>query len=244
LLPFVENYFSKPLYKMGLTEQLFNMFIEPLNYPFWFLRELMLILLITPIVFLLIKYFKVKILVLLFFGAFFMKSLYQINGISIYIMIPLFYFFSGAFFSLQKINLLFKPKRFIAFLLLGGWLVLNLISIYCENYVGNVLVATGSVNLIKDLIGGVAIWYFYDLLNSNEQWSNYSFYKYSFFIFAFHGIPTALMVKMSTLKFTNQYYIFISYVGIFVFMVLFSILMAKITEKLLPNVYKMVTGSR
>lgn len=244
MLPVVENYFSKPLYRMSVTEQFFHLFIEPLNYPFWFLRELMLILLITPIVFLLIKYFKIKILVLLFFSAFFMKSLYQINGISIYIIIPLFYFSSGAFFSLHKINLLFKAKRLIAFLLLSSWLVLNLISIYCEKYVGNGLITMGIINLTKDLTGIFAIWYAYDLFNTRKQWRNYSFYKYSFFIFAFHGIPTTILVKMSNLQFTNQYYIFISYIGIFVFMVIFSILTGKITAKLTPSVYKIITGSR
>ena len=244
LLPVVKNYFSKPLYRMTVTEQFFYLVIEPLNYPFWFLRELMLILLITPVVFLLIKYFKIKILVLLFFSAFFMKSLYQINGISIYIIIPLFYFSSGAFFSLHKINLLFKAKRLIAFLLLSSWLGLNLISIYCEKYVGNGLITMGIINLIKDLTGIIAIWYTYDLFNTQKQWRNYNFYRYSFFIFAFHGIPTTILVKMSNFQFTNQYYIFISYIGIFVFMVIFSILLGKITAKLTPSAYKIITGSR
>lgn len=48
----------------------------------------------------------------------------------------------------------------------------------------------------------------------------------------------------SNLLFTNKYYIFISYLFIFSIIIILSIYIGKIIEKLFPKAYKILTGSR
>jgi heme exporter protein D len=85
----------------------------------------------------------------------------------------------------------------------------------------------------------------YDLCNQKFQYKNYNYYKYGFFIFAFHGIPTLVLVKVSSLLFQgNSFYLFLAYLAIIISMILISIFAAKRTKKIFPNFYNVLVGAR
>lgn len=244
LLPFLKNYFSEPLHSMTFTDKLLNLFVYPVNYPFWFLRELMLLFVISPLVFLLIKYLKVIYIVVLFALIIVFSTLVSVYDITLLQSMPVFYFSSGAFISLNKIDIASRLSSFKSFGLLFIWILFNVISIYFDQDFSSEDIYLRSFNVIKDIVGCVAVWYMYDFFNHKVQWKNYSFYQYSFFIFAFHGIPTVILVKLSQIFKNNEYLTFLAYVSIVILIVLISIFIGNLIKKSMPQVYRLLTGNR
>jgi peptidoglycan/LPS O-acetylase OafA/YrhL len=244
-LPVIKEYFSEPIHLMAFQDKILNLFFYPLNYPFWFLRELMVLIILTPLLFLGIKYLKIIFVFLLFALAIFFGNIMAKYDFRILGSIPLLFFSLGAFLSLNKMDITFKPKKINAILLLIFWIGFNLMSIYVEKYsfLDDTVIRAG--NIFKDFLGCLAVWYLYDVFNRDYQWKNYSFYNYSFFIFAFHGIPALIFVRISSIICKgNPYYLFLAYLLIFISAVVISIFVGKSTNKLLPKVYKILTGSR
>lgn len=244
-LPVIKEYFSEPIHLMAFQDKILNLFYYPLNYPFWFLRELMVLIMLTPLLFLGIKYLRVIFVFLLVPIVIFFKNIVIIYDYTILGSIPLLFFSLGAFLSLNKMDITFKPKKINAILLLIFWIGFNLMSIYAEKYSFLDEMVIRGWDIFKDFLGCIAVWYLYDLYNRDYQWKNYSFYNYSFFIFAFHGIPALILVRISSIMCKeNPYYLFLAYVIIFISSVVISIFMGKSTNKLLPKAYKILTGSR
>jgi hypothetical protein len=70
-------------------------------------------------------------------------------------------------------------------------------------------------------------------------------YDYSFFIFAFHGLPTIFLVKLSTMIFENNHlYLFFSYLVIPILVVCLSLSTAFFLKKLTPKIYNRLVGFR
>jgi surface polysaccharide O-acyltransferase-like enzyme len=245
-LPVIKNYFSEPLHNMILKDKILNLFYYPLNYPLWFLRELIVLFLITPILFFFIKYLKILVVFALLLLALIYNKVIVLYGLVFLQSIPLFFFSMGAFFSMYKKNIIIiKPKRYIAFGLLTIWFFLNIVSLYDDKQYFFSDSSIRGLDLVKNLLGCFTIWYLYDFFNKKNQWKNYSYYKYSFFIFTFHGIPTVVLIKISSiLTQENPYYLFLAYLNIFILVIVTAICIAKIINKLYPKTYKILTGSR
>ncbi len=244
-LPIVENYFQQPLYEMSMKDKLLNLYYYPLNYPFYFLRELMSLFVISPLIYILIKHLKWFFIILVFLLFMSFDRLLSLSGITLLSATPLFYFGLGSFFSLNKFQMIFNAKKHIALLLVVFWLILNIISLYNVKDPFIIKIVSRGLNIFKDLVGCVSLWYLYDFLNFKKQWSNYKFYNYSFFIFAFHGIPTLILVKASiALSKENSLLLFMSYIIIISSMVIISILIGMGVKKMFPNLYNVLVGSR
>jgi surface polysaccharide O-acyltransferase-like enzyme len=102
-LPFLNTLFSQPLYRMRLLDQFTNLFITPVNYPFWFLRDLILLFAFSPIIYISIKYLNSFALVLYLLLSYFYNNMFTINGANVFLYLPLFYFALGAFFLFIKL---------------------------------------------------------------------------------------------------------------------------------------------
>lgn len=102
------------------------------------------------------------------------------------------------------------------------------------------------LDVFKNSLGCFTVWSLYDIYNKDKkQWINYRFYKYSFFIFAFHGVP--LLLFKNILKHfipNNTVFNFGSYITIFISIVALSILQAMLMEKFFNSSYKILTGNR
>lgn len=245
-IPVIKNYFSEPLHNMVLKDKILNLFYYPLNYPFWFLRELIVLFAIAPILFLLIKHFKRVFVFALLLLALFYSKVVVIYDLVFLQSIPLFFFSLGAFFSLNKKNIIIlNPQKYIAFGLLSFWVFLNIVSLYSEKQVFLLDHSIIGFDLVKNLLGCFTVWYLYDFFNQKNQWKNYSFYNYSFFIFAFHGIPTLILTKISSNLFSDHpIFLFVSYLSIVAFIVVFSIFIVRIFSKIFPVFYNVLVGSR
>src|SRR5690606_31547383 len=96
----------------------------PVNFPLWLVRDLICMVLISPLIFYFIRYFKV-------FGVILLGALYvfvlepPIIGFS---MTAIFFFSLGAYFSLEKQDLLqvFEKIKLVSFILMLVFLILAL----------------------------------------------------------------------------------------------------------------------
>jgi fucose 4-O-acetylase-like acetyltransferase len=158
----------------------------PVNSPFWFIRDLMVVVLLSPVLYFLLK--RLGVFAVLIFGILWVYNpFFYLPGIS---TVSFFFFVAGAYFSLYNKDFvqLFKPlsKWFsLAFVVLvgaefylfgkSGWTYL-----YCAN-IGVVLVL--SVGLSAHFI-------------EKGRWRPNSFLANgSFFIFAYHRLPLVFVIK-------------------------------------------------
>lgn len=243
-LPVIKNYFPHPLHSLSGIELFKQLFYYPLNYPFWFLRELIVLLLFCPLIFLFVKYLK-WVSVLIGFLLTFFSQLIIISDLSVLKSIPFFYFTLGAFVSLNKISIVFNSPKKAVFSLVLFWFFFNLLSFFDDKCHFLMESITRGFNMIKDFLGCIAVWLLYDLLNKKKQWKNYNYYSYSFFIFAFHGLPTLILVKISIVLFeNNSFFLFLSYLTIPTIVLFVAIYLGKMINKTNPGIYNVLVGSR
>lgn len=167
------------------------------------------------------------------FGKFF--TIFNLTFLS---SLSLFYFSVGTFLALKNYNIILYIKKSSIFLPFMLGIGLNGISFYNfkEPYLSEGFLV--SLDILIDLTGFLGICYIYDVFNTKRQWNKYRFYNYSFFIFAFHAIPTLILVKLSrAILPNNTLLLFISYLLIVPFIIGFSIFLGSLTEKLMHTIY-------
>lgn len=241
-ISYFKTSFGTPLSAMSPADLMMQLFYYPLNYPFWFLRELIVIVLLTPLLFILLRNKNILILTLLFILPFFISSIIPVKSLSISFVgtSSLFYFSLGAYFGINKYLPQYRVNRLIVFILLFIWLVSNIVHINLDINSRPLL-----FSFFKNLIGIVALWQLYDLLPIKYKQYHPKIYKYSFFIFAFHGIPINFIKALLKLKLPNTYlFNFGIYLFSFIIVVFVSILSAKLIDKYANKIYIILTGSR
>lgn len=211
----------------------------PICYQFWFIRDLMVVVVCSPLVYWLVKHLKVTGIVLLgflwCFGLWF-----PITGFSS----AAFFFFSfGAWFAINQRNFIidFKPLR-LSFTFLYLSIVITDTFLKYKQIEGFHFVH--NIGIVLGLIA-VVTWTAYGIQNDNLKCSALLAGS-SFFVYAYHGMPVALLSKFwvktiqpgTELTITSGYllipFIIVGLgIGIYVWM-----------KKLLPNFTGLITGGR
>ncbi len=160
----------------------------PVCFQFWFIRDLMVVMLFSPLLYFIVKYGKTLSIILL--GILWTFNLgFDLPGFSIS---AFFFFSSGAWFSINKHDFTadFRPFRWSATLLylalafLDVWLMTNKMTDY--PYIHNIGILAG--------IAAVVFWVSYGI-ERNRLRSNEILTQSSFFVYAYHGMPALLAVK-------------------------------------------------
>lgn len=160
----------------------------PICFQLWFIRDLMVVILFSPLLHFIVKYGKTLSIILL--GILWTFNLgFDLPGFSIS---AFFFFSSGAWFSINKHDFTadFRPFRWSATLLylalafLDVWLMTNKITDY--PYIHNIGILAG--------IAAVVSWVSYGI-ERNRLRSNEILTQSSFFVYAYHGMPALLAVK-------------------------------------------------
>lgn len=206
----------------------------PLNGPFWFLRDLIIVSLFSPIIHLLIKY--TKGLIVLFLLILWLFNIGTVGTLGV-IRIDGFLFFSmGAWLSInQKPFALELNKKALVFLT-----VIFTISIFGNLY--------NSIFIKAIILSGIVfipacILY----INKNHQIKiDKRISSTNFFIYAFHGLPLTLFGKLITKGFNFQYdwQFIILYFTLAISVVLIGILLYRLLEKTIPTVLYIFIGKR
>lgn len=214
-------------------------YIYPINYPLWYLRDLITLTIFTPLFYYILKYTYFA-LPLLFIVLFITGVEIDIPGLSI---VSLAFFTSGAYFAISKKNILkeFMKIRWGAYLLSFIFLCLSI-------YYNGKSNQTIFLNLYI-FFGIIALFVFMDKAHKTKFFSkNIKLSKYVFFIYISHAIVLYVLnifvVKFkSTFELSNLFLIIICF-GTAITTVCFCIFIYKILNKYFPTICKIATGGR
>lgn len=211
----------------------------PICHQLWFIRDLMFVILFAPILYYLIEFCKVFTVVAL--GGLWLFGLwFDVAGISI----TAFFFFSlGAWFSINRRNFTvdFLQMRWVVaclylmLVVVGTLLWYNKITNYY--WVHNIGIVAGLVAVVS--------WTAYGIENSCLRASTFLAGS-AFFVYAYHGIPIALIVKywVKMWQPVSELTMLTGYFLIPLFIVGLGIALYAVLRRWLPAFMGLITGGR
>lgn len=160
----------------------------PVCYQLWFIRELIIVILFAPLLHFYIRHFRA-------FGVLVLGLLWLFN---LWFTVPgfkisAFFFFSfGAWLSINKRNFAadFLPLRWFSAFIYLAIVVLNTYLWHCKAIDNDYLHNAG---IVAGLVAAVS-WTAHGFTDNSLSTSAF-LSKSSFFVYAYHGIPLAFMVK-------------------------------------------------
>lgn len=202
---------------------------HPANLPLWFVRDLMIIVIFTPLIYYLVKSkFNIPIILLLL-----------IIGFKIQFAFCLAFFIIGGNLSIKKINLNCKLSNSIL-----------LVSIIISVFFGVFLTLNGPItnlNFYLAIFPLIALWFGYDYLIVKGIPFNFltKLLPYTFFIYVFHE-PSLNVFKKTIILLGNKSELsyFITYLASPVLMVLLSYFIGAICSRFFPKSFSIITGFR
>lgn len=209
----------------------------PINTPLWYIRDLIVVMLFSPIIYFLIK--RLKEFVVFALGVFWILDYwFKVPGFSI---MAFFFFTFGAYFGINKLNFVERIKPFKDSSLIIYILLVLLELIFKDKnwitYIHNLGIIVGIVLLVNITSHFI----------SNGKWKvNYNLTNSSFFIFAYHAMPLLFLIKI-TFKFlqpSSNIMLLILYFILPTIIILFGLLLYNILKKFLPKFTSFITGSR
>jgi surface polysaccharide O-acyltransferase-like enzyme len=214
-----------------------TIFITPIPYQLWFIRDLFVIVFFSPIWYILLKNLKWGLLIpiiLLWLCDFesFNNSLEA-----------LLFFLIGSYIALySKSTITFIGKqRTVYFLFL--WAVFLLAKIGFLYFNASTILVT-LLHKISILTGIRAVWNSYDYF-SNDKQSNSSWYGITFFIYAFHEpVLTFFKKGLFFALGTSESQYFLVYFVAPILTIALSYLIGQILKKHFTFIYEIITGGR
>lgn len=208
---------------------------SPLNRPLWYVRDLMVVVLCSPLIYLLIRYFKLLGVSVL--GVLWLLDVPSFVGFSF----EAFFFFSlGALFGINK-------KRFLLENVKGKWLIVacviySIIAIIMVNGTPN-----GIISRLMAVLRAVIYLFITAYFINQGSWEpNRLLAESSFFLYCYHGVVmTALKsIIIKLLSPTSD----ISYVAtrllVCIVVIAIGIILYWILSRYLPRFTAFITGGR
>lgn len=220
-----------------LGETLVMLFVEPAGFHLWFLRDLILVIFCTPVLFFLLRYIPRITTILIFFYCFFVHSTYGFP-------FALTWFMIGACLSVTHISLSFRNYPYS-----GGICVLCLLWLLADS----VCIAAGikipfAVHFIGITLGTVGVWLLYDNIIKQPlidmKYLNVAV-QYTFFIYLFHEPALNVLKKLPPVILGQSQWGYLScYFIIPWLMVAIAILGGKLLKRFIPPIYSILVGGR
>lgn len=158
----------------------------PICYQLWFLRDLMVVMLFSPLIYFLLK--KLRQFAVIGLGILWLFDCwFDVTGFSI---TAFFFFSAGAFFSVYKMNFVDLVKPLLPWAALFYALFAFIELFFRDQYWSDYL------HLINYLVGIVLAFSMSAFFIRKGKWRVNAFLSdSSFFIYAYHGMPLALLIK-------------------------------------------------
>ncbi|WP_024769149.1 acyltransferase family protein [Aquimarina macrocephali] len=245
-IPEVSQFFKERIHDMPISKQIWLALVEPLNYPFWFIRELIFYVFLTPLVYLGIKYLRVFFLLILG-GLIFIDppSILSINNINLFQFYGLFVFSCGAYAAIHGFKLISRFKTPVYVLILLSWIICLVLNFNIREWYAESFWLTIVFKRITMVVGFITIWCLYDLLDRKYNFTNKSIYEFRFFIFATHGLAITYFTKIYVKLIGEND---LALIALFFITPLITTIicfgMGRLIQKFTPKVYRLITGSR
>ncbi len=229
------SFFSKKIIsEYNFHEILYAIFINPVGtYQLWFLRDLFVIVLLSPIIYIGIKYIKIFFVLLLF--------PFWILGIQYFIQIESVFFFSlGAYIALVHKDLLEKKcaKKGIAIFQFCMWLLYCCVlteyryEYYCHCL--GILWGIGSIWCLYDVL--------YHFIRGSFLLKNLA--GYSFFIYVAHEPLLTVVKKILLYMGHSSIWILLVYFIAPVITISICIIIGRMLRGYFPKFYAFISGGR
>jgi surface polysaccharide O-acyltransferase-like enzyme len=242
-IPFLKPFFTQSLVRnFSIKQWLHTIFVLPIPAQLWYVRDLIVLVIISPILHYLLK--KVPYITLVCFLIFWVLN-YRLAPFS---PDSLFFFLTGSFLGIRKIPLDSLPKVKYAYLLLLLWLILLGIKTYLSVFHIPAVWGKFLLNKFCILLGIIAVWYCYDAVYTNTDICHkkyYHLFKYSFWLYAVHQ-PLIHMMKKALYHFmgVSNLNSFIIYLLAIIITVVISLTTGILIRKYFPKLYFISTGGR
>ena len=237
------SFFTKKLIRnFDFSDWLEIIFINPIPYQLWFLRDLIVLTILSPMIYFLVKKMGAIFLIVVSFFWFLNQDNYFFTSESI------LFFSTGIYIVLQKRELtLKKANNTLTFLFLTGWILFLILKTTLEFYNGSSIYSILSLK-IAILFGILAFWTLYDLLfwkNTQKLKGFNNVFDFSFFIYLFHE-PVLTIIKKGlffVLGKEEKNYLTVYFFSGFLIIIL-SLLTGVILKKTVPKIYSFISGNR
>ena len=245
LLPATRNILNLQ-WEFSLSHFLIHITIEPVQYQFWFLRDLMVLTVLSPVIYLLSRNFPLLWIVLL--GIVWLMA--GDKGIVIRVE-SLLFFLIGAVAANGKDKPLIPRIQLNKILWLTGtvWIASSLYYGYCISYhcfpgfiPRNILYA------IPKLSGLIFIWFVYDKKQINGFINHHlpaKILSATFFLFCFHEPLLTVFEKISLrIMIQVEWLSYFLYILNPVFTIILSFMAYKTLNHFTPRILNIITGNR
>ena len=210
---------------------------NPINYPLWFLRDLIIVVCLSPLVYVLIKRLKFGLLIVLG-GLWISDCTADTLGRSL----TSFFFFSlGAYFSIFSLNLVEKMRKVGHYTALP-YLCCALASLYCFGLPGARPLYNLSIVLGIPVVFAVTAHYI-----SLGRWKMPALLtKATFFLYAFHALPLAALQRLlnKVLQPQNDLLLLAIYLLLPLLIIAVGLSLYQALQKVCPRLAAVLTGSR
>lgn len=221
--------------KIGLSieSSLYNLFLSKWNGPLWYIRDLILLMFISPLYFWIFKINNKALYIFIFIVLFFRWWPIDIEVLSSEGQL---FFFLGGVIRMNSKCLTFKMPIFFLVLLFVLWCM------YCLNifHITNI-----NFHRLNTIIGIIFIWRILDFFNKNLYKFLYKFAYYSFFIYVTHAYIVKFIKRtISYIYYENELVALLTYILVPLLTTVITITIAKYWKAKFNNMYYIVTGGR
>ena len=235
-------------YSLGTFNQLATIIIlKPVSVHFWFLRDLMFLVLITPLIFLLVKHLKLLVIVLVMTLWFFDIELMPLLTGRYFITIETLSFFTLGCYCAQNTHLLERLVTGISNKVLlgivGFYLFMCIVRIILEPDMANWY--TDKYQLHTLIIQNISIFIGVFLVVSLSSKAIHQKFLYlsqfTFFVYIFHLLPLSHLVgKITSYMISDAHKFYLT----FPLATLLVFITAYFVKEKTPIVYKILSGNR
>ena len=245
-IPFTKAFFSEGVFVVdySFTDLLTRIFLKPFTFHFWFIRDLIVLVLLSPILYYLIKYLGIYI-ILIFFFAWMYGFDYLIFKHS-----SILFFSIGGLLSIKNIDIK-KYKlnsKYLLFSFVGVWLLLGIAktSLIQINFDNELLIDLLYKSCI--IFGVISFWFLYDHFYKDIDISKtkvFNLFQYSFFLYAFHEPLLQFIIKGFGYFFgQSELALFLIYISTTILIIFVSISIGHYAKRFVPKYYYLLTGGR
>lgn len=237
-IPQSQPFFTKKLIKdYTFLEWLNAIFNEPIPYQLWFLKDLIVLVILSPIIYFLVKKLKLFFLAAIFvFWIFSQDTIFLTSEALLFFSIGLYI----GYYNSEIINL--QNKSTTVFVLL--WILLLSLKTLSGFY--SLDTNFGSILLkISILIGIIAFWGLYDYFKCNRSLISDNIIGLSFFLYLFHEPFLTIIKKLlfSKLPKASEFYMLVYFLAP-VIIISVSLAVGFFLKSKANFLYKILTGNR
>lgn len=228
----------------SLVKILRTVFFSPIPYHLWFIRDLMMLVIISPLIYWSTRYLKaIPVIILFIIWLDFFKF-----SILIFTKESVLFFYMGAYFSINRSKPIKKmnKKYYWAFTFIWFLIILIKTTLIHQGTEQSALLVLLHKTCI--IIGLLSIWSIYDILMTEKTTPNKAIIKlsyFSFFLYAFHEPILSFMkagffhtVGVSEIKSVLIYFLAP------IVLIIISTFLASFIKRYIPKFYELIADGR